>query len=186
MTEQVLFMTDSKKFRTAIIGCGRISVIHIDALKAISDVEIVALCDLDENLARARATENGIANVFTDVETMMKQVRPDVVHLLTPPRSHLPLIKTIATHRAHVYAEKPLASTESDARAILDIAQDSGIQLCTGHSLLFEPSFREAGKRVNAGEIGRVISVRVEQGFTYEAAARSAVIPWSYTYDWGI
>jgi nucleoside-diphosphate-sugar epimerase/predicted dehydrogenase len=179
-------MTNSRKFRTAIVGCGRISVIHIAALKAISDVEIVALCDLDEKLARSRAAENGISNVFTDVETMMKQVRPDVVHLLTPPRSHLPLIQAIAKYRAHVYAEKPLASTESEARAILEIARQSEIQICTGHSLLFEPPFREACKRIKDGEIGRVISVRAEQGFTYEAAARSAVIPWSYTYDWGI
>jgi nucleoside-diphosphate-sugar epimerase/predicted dehydrogenase len=179
-------MTNSRKFRTAIVGCGRISAIHIAALKALGEVEIVAVCDLDGKLARSQASQNGIPNIFTDMETMMKDVRPDVVHLLTPPRTHLALSKIAANYQAHVYAEKPLASSESDARAILDLVQQSGIRLCPGHSLLFEPAFREAARRVWSGEIGRIISVRAEQGFTYEAGARSATIPWSYTYDWGI
>ena len=174
------------KLRTAIIGCGRISAIHIAALKALKGVEVVAVCDLDEQLARTRAAENHIANVFTDVQTMIQEIKPDVVHLLTPPRTHLGLTKIVAQHKAHIYAEKPLASSESDARAILECVQQSGIRLCPGHSLLFEPAFIEAYRRVQDGEIGRVISVRAEQGFTYESAARSAVIPWSYTYDWGI
>ena len=179
-------MTEIKNFRTAIIGCGRISAIHIAALKKLKGVEVVALCDLDERLARTRASQNGIANVFTDVEAMLNQIKPDVVHLLTPPRTHLGLTKIVAKHKAHIYAEKPLASSESDARAILECVQQSGIRLCPGHSLLFEPAFIEACRRISSGEIGRVISVRAEQGFSYEAAARSAAIPWSYTYDWGI
>ena len=174
------------KLRTAIIGCGRVSAIHIAALKALKGVEVVAVCDLDEQSARTRAAENHIANVFTDVQTMIQEIKPDVVHLLTPPRTHLGLTKIAAQHKAHIYVEKPLASSESDARAILECVQQSGIRLCPGHSLLFEPAFMEAYRRVQDGEIGRVISVRAEQGFTYESAARSAVIPWSYTYDWGI
>jgi nucleoside-diphosphate-sugar epimerase/predicted dehydrogenase len=179
-------MSDSKKIRSAIVGCGRISAIHIAALKALRDVEIVAVCDLDEKLAHSQASQNDIPASFTDMETMMNDVRPDVVHLLTPPRTHLALTKIAAKYGAHLYAEKPLASSESDARAIFDVVQQSGIRLCAGHSLLFEPAFREAARRIRAGEIGRIISVRAEQGFTYEAAARSATIPWSYTYDWGI
>ena len=58
--------------------------------------------------------------------------------------------------------------------------------LCPGHNRLFDPPFVELARRVRAGEIGRVVAVRAEQGFTYEGAARSAAIPWSYTYDWGI
>src|SRR5919106_1717041 len=179
-------MTNSRKFRTAIVGCGRISAIHIAALKALGEVEIVAVCDLDGKLARSQASQNGIPNIFTDMETMMKEVRPDVVHLPTPPRTHLALTKIAAKYQANVYAEKPLASSESDACAILEVVRQSGIRLCPGHSLLFEPAFVEARRRVRSGDIGRVISVRAEQGFTYEAAARSATIPWSYTYDWGI
>jgi predicted dehydrogenase/nucleoside-diphosphate-sugar epimerase len=171
--------------RVALVGCGRISAYHVAALKAIRGVEIVAVCDLDERAARETATQYGIRGCYTDMEAMLHDLRPDVVHLLTPPKSHLALARTAAKYRAHMYIEKPLASTEADAQAILELAKEAGVQVCPGHSRLFDPVFVEACERIRQGDIGRVISVRAEQGFTYEAAARSTAIPWSYSYDWG-
>jgi nucleoside-diphosphate-sugar epimerase/predicted dehydrogenase len=172
--------------RVALIGCGRISSYHMAALKAMHDVEVVAVCDLDERVARETASLHGIRGCYTDVETMFNESRPDVVHLLTPPHSHLALARLAAKHHAHMYIEKPLAASEADARAILELAQAAGVHLCPGHSRLFDPVFVEASRRVRVGDIGSVISVRAEQGFTYEAIARSSAIPWSYSYDWGI
>lgn len=179
-------MHNPKIFRTAIVGCGRISNIHIAALRALPDVEIVAVCDLDESLARQQALRYDIKNVFTDVERMLSEMRPDVVHLLTPPRTHLALTEVSAKYHAHMYVEKPMASNERDASAMLQLAKEADVQLCPGHSRLYETPFLEVRRRVLAGEIGRVVSVRAEQGFTPEGIARAAVIPWSYTYDWGI
>jgi nucleoside-diphosphate-sugar epimerase/predicted dehydrogenase len=172
--------------RTALVGCGRISDVHIDILKGLTGVEVVAVCDLNESAARAQAARHGIPGVYTDMETMMREVRPNVVHLLTPPRSHRALAAIAARHGAHMYLEKPMASSEADALCIAEAARNAGVHACPGHSLLFDPCFREAASRIRQGEIGEVLSVRVEQGFTYEAAARSAVIPWTYTYDWAI
>jgi nucleoside-diphosphate-sugar epimerase/predicted dehydrogenase len=177
--------TDPVRLRVALVGCGRISVYHVAALREIRDVEIVAVCDLDEKTAREAATRHGIRGCYSDAETMLRETRPDAVHLLTPPGSHLPLARLVAKYRAHIYIEKPFAASEADARAILELAREAGVQVCPGHSRLFDPVFVEACRRIRAGDIGRVISVRAEQGFTYEAAARSASIPWSYSYDWG-
>lgn len=171
--------------RVALVGCGRISAYHVAALKAIPGVEIVAVCDLDERAARETATQHAVRGCYTDMEAMLRDLRPDVVHLLTPPRSHLALARLAAKYRAHMYIEKPMASTEADAQSILELAKEAGVQVCPGHSRLFDPVFIEACARVRRGDIGRVISVRAEQGFTYEAAARSTNIPWSYSYDWG-
>jgi nucleoside-diphosphate-sugar epimerase/predicted dehydrogenase len=171
--------------RVALVGCGRISTFHLAALQAIPGIEIVAVCDLDERLARQTASRHGIPRCYSDMEAMMRESRPEVVHLLTPPRTHLALARIAARHGAHMYIEKPFASSEADARAIVELAREARVQVCPGHSRLFDPVFVEARRRVRAGEIGRVISVRAEQGFTYEASARSAVIPWSYSYDWG-
>jgi 2-alkyl-3-oxoalkanoate reductase len=171
--------------RVVLVGCGRISAYHMAALKAIPDVEIVAVCDLDDRVARDTASHHGIRGCYTDMEAMMRDLRPDVVHLLTPPASHLTLARIAAKYRAHMYIEKPFAANEADARSILELAREAGVQVCPGHSRLFDPVFEEACRRISQGDIGRVISVRAEQGFTYEAAARSRVIPWSYSYDWG-
>jgi nucleoside-diphosphate-sugar epimerase/predicted dehydrogenase len=177
---------EPKMLRVALVGCGRISVYHLAALSALERVEIVAVCDLNERAARETATRHGIRGCYTDVETMLAETRPDVVHLLTPPQSHLALARLVTRHQAHLYIEKPMGASEADARAIADLAREAGVQVCPGHSRLFEPVFLEACRRIRRGEIGQVISVRAEQGFSYESAARSCTIPWSYTYDWGI
>jgi nucleoside-diphosphate-sugar epimerase/predicted dehydrogenase len=172
--------------RTVLVGCGRISDVHIEVLKGLPNVEVVALCDLNENVARDQATRHSIPGIYTDMETMMTDAQPNVVHLLTPPRTHQPLAAIAARHHAHMYVEKPLASSEADARCIVETARNAGVHVCPGHSLLFDPCFLEGCRRIRQGEIGEVLSVRFEHGFVYEAAARGAVIPWSYTYDWGI
>jgi nucleoside-diphosphate-sugar epimerase/predicted dehydrogenase len=179
-------MTAAPDLRAAIIGCGRVSAFHVAALKAVRGVEIAAVCDLDERLARERAKEAGIERSFTDAETMLRDVEPHVVHILTPPASHESLARLSASQRAHVYVEKPLAPNAVEAAAIVDAARAAGVKVCVGHSRLFDPVFREACRLIDAGEIGHIVSIRAEQGFSYEAAARSAVIPWSYTYEWGI
>ncbi|MEP7308721.1 MAG: NAD-dependent epimerase/dehydratase family protein [Acidobacteriota bacterium] len=172
--------------RTALVGCGRISDTHIETLKTLPNVEVVALCDLNATMARDQAARYGIAGVYTDMEQMMREVQPNVVHLLTPPRTHRALALIAAKYHAHMYVEKPLASSLDDARCIVEAAKNAGVHVCPGHSLLFDPCFLEACRRIREGEVGEIISVRVEQGFSYEGEARGAVIPWSYTYDWGL
>ena len=172
--------------RAALVGCGRIATVHLQAVREHAGADVVAVCDLDGSVAAAFAAKHGVEGVYTDVREMMEQSRPEVVHLLTPPRSHRALVEAVAPYGAHLYVEKPFASDPEDAEAMVDTATREGVQLCPGHSRLFDPQFVELQRRVRDGEIGRVVSVRAEQGFAYEAEARAATIPWSYTYDWGI
>jgi 2-alkyl-3-oxoalkanoate reductase len=174
-----------KPLRVALIGCGRISVYHLEALANIPGVEVVAVGDLDEAAARECATRSGVRGCYTDMEAMLREQRPDVVHILTPPSTHVALARIATRYAAHLYIEKPLAATEEEAALILELAREAGVQVCPGHSRLFDPVFVEACRRIRVGDIGRVVSVRAEQGFTYEAMARSRRIPWSYSYDWG-
>jgi nucleoside-diphosphate-sugar epimerase/predicted dehydrogenase len=176
----------SNILRTAIVGCGRISEIHLDTLRNLAGSEVVALCDLDRQRAAAMGAKYKIGAVFSDVHEMLDTTRPDVVHLLTPPATHLPLVRAAASRGVHVYVEKPFASGEDDARKMIELARDAGVQLCPGHNRLFDPVFVEAERRIARGDIGRVVSVRCEQGFSYESAARAANIPWAYGYEWGI
>src|SRR4051812_42417880 len=97
---------EPKTVRVALVGCGRISTYHLAALKAIRAVEVVAVCDLNEGIVRETASRHGIRGCYTDVEAMLREVRPDVVHLLTPPASHVGLVRIVAKYRAHMYIEK--------------------------------------------------------------------------------
>jgi nucleoside-diphosphate-sugar epimerase/predicted dehydrogenase len=172
--------------RTALIGCGRISAYHAAALEVLPDVELVAACDINVDLASELAAQHSIPFVSDDMERMLREARPDVVHIITPPSNHVTLAKVAAKYGAHMYVEKPFATTAADAQTMLAAADEAGVHICAGHSRLFEPWFREARRRIEAGEIGRVLSVRAEQGFTYESAAHSLVVPWYYRDDWGL
>jgi 2-alkyl-3-oxoalkanoate reductase len=180
-----LTTTEPEKLRVALVGCGRAGAYHLAVLEALPEVEIVAVCDLDERRASRMAAQHGIPRYYVDFETMARETRPEIVHLLTPPATHLAIARTAAKYQAHMYIEQPFAGNEDDAQGILDVAREAGVRACPGHSRLFDPVFVEACRRIAAGEIGQVISVRAEQGFTYDHAARSAVIPWNYSYDWG-
>src|SRR3954467_9609032 len=118
--------TEQLRLRVALIGCGRISVYHMAALSALSDVEVVAVCDLDPKAAREAATRHGVRGCYTDAETMLRETRPDVVHLLTPPGSHLALAALAAKYGAHMYIEKPFAAKETDPPATLALAREAG------------------------------------------------------------
>ncbi len=172
--------------RTAIIGCGRIAGIHVASIRGVPDAEVVAVCDLNEDAARKLAGEHKIAAWYTDARKMIEETRPNVIHIVTPPQSHLRLVELAAGYGCHCYVEKPFAANADDAKKIQAIAVAKGIRVCPGHNRLFQPEFQEAQRRIRAGEIGRVVSVRAEQGYSYEGAARAAEIPWSYLDDFGI
>ena len=68
-----------------------------------------------------------------------------------------------------MHIEKPLASSEADARCIVAAAEEGGVHVCPGHSLLLIRRLRKPAG-VSSGEIGEVVSVRAEHGFSYEGA----------------
>ena len=83
-----------KKTRVAIIGCGGIANgKHMPSLSRVADCEMVAFCDIIEERAVAAAKKFGTADarVYTDYKRMLDEVKPDVVHVLTPNRLHAPI-----------------------------------------------------------------------------------------------
>jgi UDP-N-acetyl-2-amino-2-deoxyglucuronate dehydrogenase len=72
---------EPRSLRVALVGCGRISAYHLAALKGISGVEIVAVCDLDGRVARETATRHGVRGCYTDMEAMLRDLRPPRVPL---------------------------------------------------------------------------------------------------------
>ena len=69
----------ARNWRVALIGCGRISVYHIMALRGIPGLDLVGVCDLDGRAARECATKHGIRGCYTDAELMLRELGPDAV-----------------------------------------------------------------------------------------------------------
>jgi 2-alkyl-3-oxoalkanoate reductase len=145
------------RFRVAIVGAGLISDLHITGLKAISGVTVEAIVDADATRAQAKAAQHGIATSFTNQREMIDAVKPDVVHVLTPPATHAELVIEALDAGTHVYVEKPMAASEQDCDRMIEAAARSGRELCIGHSLAFDPLLRRALATIERGGIGDVL-----------------------------
>ena len=113
------------KLRSAVIGCGIISASHLDVLKN-QGHSPVALCDVDEEKAKAQfVKDSATTEIYTDYITMLDEVKPDVVHVLTPHYLHSQMIVEILKRDIHCLCEKPVCIREDEFEAIAKAEQTS-------------------------------------------------------------
>ncbi len=153
------------KLKIALVGCGQIADAHLQGIGQIPSAEVVAVCDQQPDQVRQLAARFGIAGTFTDFGQMLADVKPDVVHITTPPQSHRLLATTAVEAGAHVYVEKPFAIDAAEAEQILQSAQRAGRLVCAGHDQLFDPIWREARDLIERGDLGRIIHIDSIQGY---------------------
>jgi predicted dehydrogenase len=147
--------------RAAIVGCGHIAAEHLDALANIPGVITTALCDLDEAAATKLARKFDIAGVYTDVEKMLADSKPDVVHVLTPPQTHLALAEPIIGAGCHLLLEKPMTVTVPDSERIIELSSQQPGTVSVCHNFLSVPAFVAAQRLVEDGLLGELESVDV-------------------------
>jgi predicted dehydrogenase len=142
--------------RGALIGCGFFAQNHLHAWAGLQDVEIVAVCDLDGDRARAAAARHGVPGVHTDAAEMLAQARPDFVDVATTAASHRPLVELAAAHGVAAICQKPFAETMEDARAMVDACARAGATLMVHENFRWQRPCRIMGEIVDAGRLGRV------------------------------
>ena len=113
----------------AIIGCGRISINHIDAIQNAPHAKLVAVCDIIESKAKSTALENGLRKWYTDIETMLNSEEIDVCCILTPSGMHCEHACMVAEHKIHVLCEKPLDVTKEKMEKMIKCCKDNNVKL---------------------------------------------------------
>ena len=155
----------NEPLRIAVVGCGQIADAHLQEIKKISDVRVVAVCDREADLAYQAAARFEIPKQFEDVDRMLADVRPDVVHVTTPPHTHFALASKCLEFGAHVYVEKPFALNADETRQLLELANTRRLIACPGHDHLFDPVWKEALRVVASGEMGSIVHVDSTMGY---------------------
>lgn len=158
-------MTNDKIYRVGLVGAGYVSEFHINALKRLPYVHIVGITDLDESRAKATAQRFGIAS-YASLEELGREGL-DVVHVLTPPDSHLEVTLAALSLGCHALVEKPLATSVEDCDRLIAESQARGLRVCVDHSLLGDPLVKRALDLVNSGVIGDVLAVEYVRSSTY-------------------
>jgi predicted dehydrogenase len=142
--------------RAAVIGCGAIAHEHLAWMARSPSARLVALCDRSRALAEAASDLHAPAPVYTDAAAMLAAERPEVVHVLTPPSSHDPLVRLALAHGAHVVCEKPMTGTAQETAALLDAAAAADRLLVESRNLLFNDPVIELLELIRAGRLGTV------------------------------
>jgi len=144
-------------YRTAILGCGGRSRGHARAYEHVSKGQIVAICDMEENLLNAFGDEFAIKSRYTDIHEMLDKEKPDLLHIVTRPALRAPLMTIAAEHKVPaVIVEKPVAIDSEAFQAISELSEKSSTKFAVNHQLHFHPKCLELQRDVEEGRIGDV------------------------------
>jgi predicted dehydrogenase len=151
--------------KVAIVGCGQIADGHAGEINKIECARLVACCDLEPLMAEQLAVRFGVPKHYDDFERMLECERPDVVHIATPPESHLRLGLQAIDAGSHCYVEKPFALSFSESQQLIEHAESKGRRVTIGHTYEYDPPAARLRELVAAGVIGD--PVHVESWFGY-------------------
>lgn len=144
-----------REFHIAVVGCGRISKSHFDAIRKIDGLRLSVVADTDENRARAAGEEQDVP-WFTNYGEMLASAKCDVVAICTP--SGLHSAQGIASARAgkHVITEKPMSITLEQADALVEACDTAGVRLFVVKQNRLNPSVQLLKRAVDKGRFGRI------------------------------
>lgn len=150
----------SKKFRVGIVGCGNIFPMHAYPVNELECCELVAVCDIKEDRAKAKAEEFG-CKYYLDYKEMIEKENLDVLHCCTPHYMH-PIITIYALeHGVNVMTEKPMSIKYEDTVAMVETADRVGKTLGVIFQNRYNPGSILAKKVYDSGELGKPLGAKM-------------------------
>ena len=147
------------RVRMGVIGLGWFGVKHCEALAAIPQVELAAVCTRTESRLAEVAATFEVPSAHTDYNQLLADPDIDAVSIVTMWDQHTePALAALAAGK-HVFLEKPMASTTEDCRAIVAAADASDRAFMVGHICRFNPRYAAAKQEIDEGKIGRIVSM---------------------------
>lgn len=143
----------------ALVGCGRISRKHCEALAKVEGARLVAVCDLIRDKAEATGKQWSVP-WYTSYETMLSEVHPSVVNVCTESGNHASVaIDVMKRFGCNVIVEKPMALRLQDADAMIQAARDTGVRLFTVKQNRFNAPVQLLKTALGDGRFGRILMV---------------------------
>ena len=144
-----------KKLRAAVIGCGNISVMHLDSIAALNEAELVGVCDFKAERARA-AAEKYNTTAYIDYKVMFEKEKPNVVHLCLPHYLHTPVACDAFHAGIHVLSEKPMSIRYEDAVEAAELAERNSLLYGVIFQCRYNTPSMLVKSRITDGRLGAV------------------------------
>ena len=141
-------------FNVAIIGCGKIADSHAWAVSMIPRARIVVCCDAEILMARQFAERFGVKHHYDDVQKMLDEMKPDVVHITTPPQYQHALGTQCLRSGCHVFIEKPFTINYEQTFSLIRQAEARQLKVTTGTDEQFSHNAIQMRKLISEGYLG--------------------------------
>jgi phthalate 4,5-cis-dihydrodiol dehydrogenase len=149
-----------ERVRLAVIGAGsQCTASLMPGIPYLSEIDLVAVCDLKRELAERNARRFGAPAVYTDFEQMLREQVPAAVMVVGPPRIHEEIGLAVLEAGCHLFIEKPAAPTVEGAKRLVDAARRAGKIGQVGHMMRHADPVRVAWDLCHAQEFGEILSV---------------------------
>ena len=160
-------MSTERRARLAFIGCGSFATASIfPQIPLIPEIDLVAVCDIEEEKAQRNARNFGARRVYTDMEKMLDTEELDGVFTIGPAPQQYQLAPVVLRRGLPVYTEKPSANTSPEAKELAELAEANGTWGQVGFMKRFADVYLIAKEVIARSEFGglHVLKVKFGQG----------------------
>ncbi|MFH1465220.1 MAG: Gfo/Idh/MocA family oxidoreductase [Pseudomonadota bacterium] len=147
-----------------IIGCGRITDLHVPGYARCDRARLLAICDVDGALLARRQAEWGVERTYRDHRALLADPDLDLVEIVTPHHLHRRLVEEAFAAGKHVSVQKPMALTLSDCDAMIAAGERAGKLLRVYENFVFFPPYVKAKELLAQGAIGEPLHIRTKLG----------------------
>jgi len=148
------------RIKTAVIGTGFVGRVHVEAIRRLGDVELAAIADQSEDLARQFGQQLGVDRAVGDYRRLLAEPELRAVHICVPNNLHFAVAKDAIEAGKAVLCEKPLAATAAEASALADLARAKKVVNATSYNLRYYPLVQHMRRLVQTGELGELLAVQ--------------------------
>lgn len=146
-----------KQLKAGVVGVGFIGAVHIEQLRRLGNVEVVALAD--EAGAQEKADALYVPHAYTNYKDMIDNEQLDCVHICTPNSTHYEIAMYAMERGVNVVCEKPMTCTVEEAEKLRAYAKEKGLVNAMNFNCRFYPMAYQMRQMVRSGEVGDIYTV---------------------------
>ena len=144
--------------KVGVAGLGFIGPAHIEALRRVPGIEVVAVSETSEELAKEKAEQLGIEKYHGSFNKLLEE-NIDCVHICTPNNLHYEMSKAALLAGKHVVCEKPLATTVEEGKELVELAREKGLIHAVHFNIRYYPMVRQMKVMREKGDLGEIYSI---------------------------
>jgi len=172
------------KIKIGVVGCGRISKNHFDAIREEKRFELVAVCDIIEDRARKAGEEQNVP-YFLELTEMLDSVKMDILSICTPSGVHSRHGVLAAKHKVHILTEKPMATRLNDADDLIQACDKNNVKLFVVKQNRLNATMQLLKNAVDKGRFGKIYQAAVNV-FWQRPQEYYDMAKWRGTWDYSI